>query len=172
MSLTKNRGGTLINKRFELKPNYKWVDRNTKWVPGKGPNNSWSWLFSTAHQVRTEKKDMEDGKNVEEIIINDETKKPKFGPRHAASPTKSAPFLYHRHHWHPFFHRYTPADLDRLIGYKIYPDQRTRSVETHKKAAGKKVQPHQDLPSPSDQKSREEEAASPVRNIISSSSGD
>ena len=31
-------------------------------------------------------------------------------------------------------HRYTAADLDRLIGYKIYPDSRTRLVEGHKVA--------------------------------------
>ena len=35
---------------------------------------------------------------------------------------------------HPSFfsHRYTSADLDRLIGYKIAPDARTRKVDTHK----------------------------------------
>jgi len=33
--------------------------------------------------------------------------------------------------WGP---RYTAADLDRLIGYKIYPDSRTRLVEGHKVA--------------------------------------
>ena len=34
---------------------------------------------------------------------------------------------------------YTPSDLDRLIGYKIYPDQRSRQVETHEKKSAVRV---------------------------------
>jgi len=75
---------------------------NYRWVdPEK--HKRWAWLLSTAHQVEV----VEDKTTGTKIVKDKTTGKPNFGPR------------------------YTPADLDRLIGYKIYPDQRTRQVETH-----------------------------------------
>jgi len=49
-----------------------------------------------------------------------------FSTAHAVDNKKKA-----EEKWGP---RYTAADLDRLIGYKIYPDSRTRLVEGHKVA--------------------------------------
>jgi len=40
--------------------------------------------------------------------------------------------------WGP---RYTAGDLDRIIGYKIYPDSRTRQVESHKAAVEAATRP-------------------------------